>query len=65
MQSDRRLDERTLSKGEVRSAALVANRAFFNDPFFRFLSPGDRFRARGLTIFSAPISRTSVRALGS
>ena len=51
MQSDRRLDERTLSKGEVRSAALVANRAFFNDPFSRFLSPGDRLRARGLTIF--------------
>jgi ribosomal protein S18 acetylase RimI-like enzyme len=29
----------------------VANRAFFNDPFFRFLSPGDRLRARGLRIF--------------
>jgi len=45
------LDERTLTKNEFTSAALVANRAFFNDPFFRFLSPGDRLRERGLTIF--------------
>jgi ribosomal protein S18 acetylase RimI-like enzyme len=46
-----RLDEGTLSRVDLTSAALVANRAFFNDPFFRFLSPGDRLRARGLTVF--------------
>jgi ribosomal protein S18 acetylase RimI-like enzyme len=26
-------------------------RAFFNDPFFRFLSPSERLRTRGLTFF--------------
>jgi ribosomal protein S18 acetylase RimI-like enzyme len=45
------LDARPLIAREFTSAALVANRAFFNDPFFRFLSPGDRLRTRGLTIF--------------
>ena len=55
-----RLDERTLTKNEFTSAALVANRAFFNDPFFRFLSPGDRLRDRGLTIFF----RTSLTRAG-
>lgn len=46
-----RLDVRTLTKSEFTSASLVAKRAFFNDPFFRFLSPGARLRDRGLTIF--------------
>jgi ribosomal protein S18 acetylase RimI-like enzyme len=46
-----RLDERILMKREFTSASLVANRAFFNDPFFRFLSPNDRLRERGLTLF--------------
>ena len=51
MAKDFRLDERALSKGELTDASLVANRAFFNDPFFHFLSPGERLRARSLTIF--------------
>lgn len=51
MTPDLRLDERTLSKGDLTKASLVTNRAFFNDPFFRFLFPGDRLRSRGLTIF--------------
>jgi ribosomal protein S18 acetylase RimI-like enzyme len=51
MTQDFRLDERALSKGELTSVSLVANRAFFNDPFFRFLSPSDRLRSRGLTMF--------------
>ena len=51
MAKDIRIDERVLSKGELTAASLVANRAFFNDPFFRFLSPGERLRSRGLMIF--------------
>jgi GNAT superfamily N-acetyltransferase len=51
MTHDLRLDERVLSKGELTNASLVANRAFFSDPFFRFLSPSDRLRSRGLTLF--------------
>jgi len=46
-----RLDERELSKAQLNGATLVASRAFFDDPFFRFLSPGDRLRERGLAIF--------------
>lgn len=45
MVQDLRLDERVLSKRELTNASLVATRAFFNDPFFRFLSPSDRLRA--------------------
>jgi ribosomal protein S18 acetylase RimI-like enzyme len=45
------LDEVTLSKSELTSAAQVASRAFFDDPFFRYLSPSDRLRERGLAIF--------------
>jgi hypothetical protein len=51
MTQEFRIDERALSKGELTNASLVANRAFFNDPFFRFLSPSDHLRSRGLTIF--------------
>ncbi|HEY5265951.1 MAG TPA: GNAT family N-acetyltransferase [Acidimicrobiales bacterium] len=51
MKNGLHLDESVLSKAELTSAALVANRAFFDDPFFRFLSPNDRLRERGLTIF--------------
>ena len=51
MASDLRLDERVLSRGELTSASLVAMRAFFNDPFFRFLSPSGRLRSRSLSIF--------------
>jgi hypothetical protein len=46
-----RLDERILTKSEFTTASLVAKRAFFNDAYFRFLSPGDRPRDKGLTIF--------------
>jgi len=46
-----RLEERTLTKNELTNAARVASKAFFNDPFFRFLSPNDRLRDRGLTLF--------------
>jgi ribosomal protein S18 acetylase RimI-like enzyme len=51
MASDLRLDERILSRSELTNASLVATRAFFNDPFFRFLSPSERLRTRGLTLF--------------
>ena len=51
MKSGLRLDESTLSSAEFTRAAQIANRAFFDDPFFRYLSPNDRLRERGLTIF--------------
>jgi GNAT superfamily N-acetyltransferase len=51
MTPDLRLDEHVLSKGELTDASLVAKRAFFNDPFFRFLSPSEHLRSRGLAIF--------------
>jgi GNAT superfamily N-acetyltransferase len=57
---DLRLDERRFSKRDLTSGAQLANRAFFDDPFFAFLSPGERLRARGLTIFF----RTSLAHLG-
>lgn len=45
------LDERVLNRKELSEAALVANRAFFDDPFYKFLSNDDNLRSRGLTIF--------------
>ncbi len=45
------IDERPLSRREYTEAAAVATRAFFDDPFFVFLSPNDRQRSRGLRIF--------------
>jgi ribosomal protein S18 acetylase RimI-like enzyme len=51
MTTDLRLDEHKLSKRELTEASLVAKRAFFEDPFFRFLSPHEHLRSRGLTIF--------------
>jgi ribosomal protein S18 acetylase RimI-like enzyme len=51
MKSDLHLDESAMSRAELTSAAQVASRAFFDDPFFRFLSPNDRLRERGLMLF--------------
>ncbi len=51
MVSDLRLDERALTRSALTDASLVAMRAFFNDPFFRFLSPSERLRTRGLTLY--------------
>jgi len=51
MKKGLRLDESALSKAEFTRSAQVATRAFFDDPFFRYLSPNDRLRERGLTIF--------------
>ena len=46
-----RLDHRTLSKQEINEVAVVASRAFYTDPFFRFLSPKAYLRSRGVTLF--------------
>ncbi|HVB52028.1 MAG TPA: GNAT family N-acetyltransferase [Acidimicrobiales bacterium] len=51
MKSGLHLNESALSKAELTSAAQVASRAFYDDPFFLFLLPNDRLRERGLTIF--------------
>jgi len=51
MAHDLQLNEQVLSKGELSNATQMAKRAFFTDPFFHFLSPNDRLRDRGLTIF--------------
>ena len=46
-----RIDERSLSRSELTTAAKVASRAFFDDPFFTFLMPSDQKREGSLTIF--------------
>jgi GNAT superfamily N-acetyltransferase len=51
MKSGLHLNETTLSRAELTSSAQVASRAFFDDPFFEYLSPNDRLRERGLMIF--------------
>jgi hypothetical protein len=51
MAHDLQLNEKVPSKGELTNATQMAKLAFFSDPFFQFLSPNDRLRDRGLTIF--------------
>jgi len=58
-----RLEERTLTKNELTNAARVASKAFFNDPFFRFLSPNDRLRDRASRSSFGPTSSTRARGL--
>jgi GNAT superfamily N-acetyltransferase len=46
------LDDRTLNNAELHAAALVATRAFFDDPFYQFLAGGRLdILERGLTLF--------------
>jgi ribosomal protein S18 acetylase RimI-like enzyme len=45
------ISDAPLSKGELQDAAVVASRAFYDDPFFVHLSPGPLLRARGLAIY--------------
>jgi GNAT superfamily N-acetyltransferase len=51
MISELRVDERPLSRRDKKRAALVASRAFFDDPFFCYLAPKESMRSRGLTLF--------------
>lgn len=46
-----KLDESRLNRREMAAAAQVAMRAFFDDPFFVFLSENEKLRERGLRIF--------------
>ncbi|MGP8009332.1 MAG: GNAT family N-acetyltransferase [Acidimicrobiales bacterium] len=54
------VDERSLSSREIRDAAHLTSRAFFDDAYFRFLFPSDEARARVLPM----IFRTQLRHLG-
>ncbi len=58
--ADLRVDRAPLSPDEIDEAALVAVRGFYTDPFFLYLSPKARLRARGLFLFF----RTALRHLG-
>lgn len=46
-----------LSRLELQDATIVSARAFHTDPFFVYLSPGARLRARGLGLFLGAIIR--------
>jgi ribosomal protein S18 acetylase RimI-like enzyme len=46
-----RIDERPIKGRELSLAAQVGKRAFFDDPFFSFLFPSEKMRARSLPIF--------------
>jgi ribosomal protein S18 acetylase RimI-like enzyme len=46
-----RVDERALTRKEIKDACWVAQRAFMDDPFFCHLSPGPKLRKRGLYLF--------------
>jgi ribosomal protein S18 acetylase RimI-like enzyme len=46
-----RIDERPLRGKDLALAAQVGKRAFFDDPFYSFLFPTEKMRARSLPIF--------------
>jgi GNAT superfamily N-acetyltransferase len=47
----RRIDERPLVGADLSAVVQMSSRAFFDDPFFRFLLPSDATRATRLPIF--------------
>lgn len=55
-----RIDDAPLSRDEFDDAARLAQRAFGDDPYFKYLLPGERFRARGLRL----IHRTVIAHAG-
>jgi GNAT superfamily N-acetyltransferase len=57
---DLRLDRRHLDREGLDESAQVALRAFYTDPFFRYLAPTTRQRHRGLFLFF----RTAISHLG-
>ena len=50
MSPDLRLDDSPLTRRTVRAGSRLCNRAFNEDPFFRFLLPDDTLRTRGVTL---------------
>jgi GNAT superfamily N-acetyltransferase len=47
----RHIDERVLTRQEMSAAIAVSSRAFFNDPFFKYLLPDDAMRRSRLPVF--------------
>jgi ribosomal protein S18 acetylase RimI-like enzyme len=47
----RRIDERTLIGKDLSAAVAVSSRAFYDDPFFSYLLPGNAMRRSRLPVF--------------